>query len=54
MPDLPAPVQALWADTLGPEGSGAETYIDAMATNAATLADGLSGGERSCDVRAGG
>jgi ABC-type Zn uptake system ZnuABC Zn-binding protein ZnuA len=44
----------LWADTLGPEGSGAETYVDAMATNAATLADGFSGGERSCDMRAGG
>jgi zinc/manganese transport system substrate-binding protein len=42
----------LWADTLGPEGSGAATYIDAMATNAATVADGFSGGERSCDVRA--
>ena len=27
----------LWADALGPEGSGAETYAGAMAANAATL-----------------
>jgi iron/zinc/copper transport system substrate-binding protein len=40
----------LWADTLGPEGSGAETYVDAMAANARTLAEGFSGGELSCDV----
>ena len=40
----------LWADTLGPEGSGAETYLEAMAANAATLAEGFSGGEQSCDV----
>jgi ABC-type Zn uptake system ZnuABC Zn-binding protein ZnuA len=38
----------LWADTLGPEGSGADTYLDAMAANAATLAEGLSGRERGC------
>ncbi len=24
---------ALWADTLGPEGSTAETYIESMASN---------------------
>jgi ABC-type Zn uptake system ZnuABC Zn-binding protein ZnuA len=39
---------SLWADTLGPPGSGAETYIDAMAANARTLAAGLSAGEVSC------
>ena len=38
----------LWADTLGPEGSGAETYIEAMAANAATLAEGFSGRDRAC------
>ena len=38
----------LWADTLGPEGSGAETYLEAMAANAATLAEGFSGRERGC------
>jgi len=27
----------LWADALGPEGSGAETYAEAMAANAATM-----------------
>ena len=38
----------LWADTLGDEGSGAETYADAMAANAAALVDGMSGGAVSC------
>lgn len=38
----------LWADTLGPEGSGAETYIGATAQNARTLAEGLSRGEEDC------
>jgi zinc/manganese transport system substrate-binding protein len=38
----------LWADTLGPEGSGAETYLEAMAANATTLAKGFSGRERGC------
>jgi ABC-type Zn uptake system ZnuABC Zn-binding protein ZnuA len=38
----------LWADTLGAEGSGAETYVDAMAANAAALVDGMSGGAVSC------
>jgi zinc/manganese transport system substrate-binding protein len=41
----------LWADTLGPEGSGAETYLAAMAANAETMASGFSGGKRSCDAR---
>jgi len=38
----------LWADSLGPEGSGAETYLDAMRANAAALAEGMSGGRVSC------
>ena len=38
----------LWADALGPDGSQAETYIDAVATNAETMARGFSGGERGC------
>jgi zinc/manganese transport system substrate-binding protein len=38
----------LWADTLGGEGSGAETYLEAMAANTAALADGMSGGAVSC------
>lgn len=38
----------LWADTLGPEGSGAETYLEAMTANAGTLLEGLSGGAQAC------
>jgi ABC-type Zn uptake system ZnuABC Zn-binding protein ZnuA len=38
----------LWADTLGPEGSGAGTYVDAMALNTERIVEGLSGGEVSC------
>jgi zinc/manganese transport system substrate-binding protein len=38
----------LWADALGPEGSGAETYLDAMRKNANTMAEGMSGGGVSC------
>jgi zinc/manganese transport system substrate-binding protein len=40
----------LWADALGPEGSGAETYLDAMRVNADTLARGMSGGGVSCSA----
>jgi ABC-type Zn uptake system ZnuABC Zn-binding protein ZnuA len=39
----------LWADTLGPKGSGAETYLDAMRANTAALANGMSGGSVTCD-----
>jgi ABC-type Zn uptake system ZnuABC Zn-binding protein ZnuA len=38
----------LWTDSLGDEGSGAETYVDAMRLNADALADGMSGGRVSC------
>ena len=40
--------EPLWADTLGDEGSGAETYVDAMAANTAALVEGMSGGAVSC------
>jgi ABC-type Zn uptake system ZnuABC Zn-binding protein ZnuA len=40
--------EPLWADTLGDEDSGAETYIDAMSANTAALVDGMSGGRVSC------
>jgi ABC-type Zn uptake system ZnuABC Zn-binding protein ZnuA len=40
--------EELWADTLGPQGSGAETYIDAMALNTERIVDGLSGGAVTC------
>jgi ABC-type Zn uptake system ZnuABC Zn-binding protein ZnuA len=39
----------LWADTLGPPGSSGATYVDAIEANAQALADGMSGGEVSCD-----
>jgi ABC-type Zn uptake system ZnuABC Zn-binding protein ZnuA len=38
----------LWADSLGDEGSGAETYVGAMRANARALAEGMSGGRVSC------
>ena len=38
----------LWTDSLGAEGSGAETYLDAMRADAAALAEGMSGGEVRC------
>ena len=38
----------LWTDTLGPDGSGAQTYLDAMRVNAAALAEGMSGGAVRC------
>lgn len=39
---------ALWADALGPRGSGGATYLEAMASNAEAMVSGFSGGERSC------
>ena len=41
----------LFADTLGGEGSGAESYADAMAANTAALVEGMSGGKTSCRPR---
>jgi zinc/manganese transport system substrate-binding protein len=38
----------LWTDSLGGEGSGAETYLAAMRANADALAEGMSGGRVSC------
>jgi ABC-type Zn uptake system ZnuABC Zn-binding protein ZnuA len=38
----------LWADTLGGEGSGATTYVDALSANTTALAEGMSGGAVSC------
>jgi ABC-type Zn uptake system ZnuABC Zn-binding protein ZnuA len=38
----------LWADTLGPAGSSGATYLEAMRSNARTLAQGMSGGSVSC------
>lgn len=33
----------LWTDSLGPQGSGAATYLDAMRFNAQAMADGFGG-----------
>ncbi len=41
---------ALWADSLGPEGSGAETYVEALAADAEALAEGFTGGDASCRI----
>jgi ABC-type Zn uptake system ZnuABC Zn-binding protein ZnuA len=40
--------RSLWADSLGPEGSGAETYVRALAADTETLVAGLSGGQVRC------
>ncbi len=42
--------EPLWADTLGPEGSGAETYTGSVAANTRALVDGFGGGERQCTL----
>jgi zinc/manganese transport system substrate-binding protein len=39
----------LWTDSLGGEGSGAETYLDAMRANVRSLAEGMSGGRVTCE-----
>jgi ABC-type Zn uptake system ZnuABC Zn-binding protein ZnuA len=44
--------KALWADTLGPEGSDGATYIDSIASNTAALVDGFSGGAIACKPEA--
>jgi ABC-type Zn uptake system ZnuABC Zn-binding protein ZnuA len=43
--------RALWADTLGPRGSGGATYIDSIASNTAALVDGFTEGETACRPR---
>lgn len=40
--------EALWADTLGPEGSGGETYVEAIQANTDAIVEGLTGGRQSC------
>ncbi|HEU0025425.1 MAG TPA: zinc ABC transporter substrate-binding protein, partial [Thermoleophilaceae bacterium] len=42
---------ALWADSLGPEGSGGGTYVEATAANAEELVLGMSGGRVTCRIR---
>jgi ABC-type Zn uptake system ZnuABC Zn-binding protein ZnuA len=38
----------LWADALGPPGSGGDTYLRASASNARALVEGMSAGRSSC------
>ena len=40
--------EKLYADTLGPEGSGAATYLEAMRHNASALVGGMSGRRVAC------
>jgi ABC-type Zn uptake system ZnuABC Zn-binding protein ZnuA len=42
----------LWADTLGPPGSGGETYVGSIAANTRAIVEGLSGGDASCSIDA--
>jgi ABC-type Zn uptake system ZnuABC Zn-binding protein ZnuA len=39
---------ALYGDTLGSEGSGAETYVGMEEANADAMVRGFTGGERGC------
>jgi ABC-type Zn uptake system ZnuABC Zn-binding protein ZnuA len=40
----------LWADTLGPPGSPAATYLGALRENTRALLDGFTGGRASCEL----
>jgi ABC-type Zn uptake system ZnuABC Zn-binding protein ZnuA/ABC-type Mn2+/Zn2+ transport system permease subunit len=41
----------LYGDTLGPEGSGGETYLRMEEANADAMVRGFTGGERGCKVK---
>lgn len=38
----------LWGDSLGPEGSGGATYVEALASDTEAMVAGMTGGESSC------
>ena len=42
---------SLYADSLGPEGTEAATYLGATAANARALVEGMSGGRVACRLR---
>ena len=42
--------KALWADTLGPDGSDGATYLQSIAANTRALVDGFSGGSVRCSL----
>jgi ABC-type Zn uptake system ZnuABC Zn-binding protein ZnuA len=44
--------RALWADSLGPEGSGGATYLKSMADNTDAMVEGVTGGAISCSLPA--
>ncbi|MFN8113375.1 MAG: metal ABC transporter substrate-binding protein [Solirubrobacterales bacterium] len=41
----------LWADTLGPEGTAAATYLGSLRSNTEAIVDGLSDGTVRCRLR---
>jgi ABC-type Zn uptake system ZnuABC Zn-binding protein ZnuA len=40
--------RALWADTLGPEGSDGATYLESIASNTRAIVDGFTDGATRC------
>jgi ABC-type Zn uptake system ZnuABC Zn-binding protein ZnuA len=40
--------RALWADSLGPEGSAGATYLGSIAANTHALVDGFTAGRTTC------
>jgi zinc/manganese transport system substrate-binding protein len=40
----------LWADSLGPRGSGGATYVQSLMWNTSAIVDGLTGGAVTCPV----
>ena len=44
--------RSLWADTLGPEGSGGATYLQSIAANTDAMVEGVTAGAISCALPA--
>jgi zinc/manganese transport system substrate-binding protein len=42
--------KALWADTLGPEGSDGATYLASIVSNTKAMVDGVTGGAVTCSL----
>ena len=42
--------RALWADSLGPQGSDGATYVQSIASNTRAIVDGLTGGRETCSL----
>jgi len=40
--------EALWADTLGPDGSSGATYLESVRSNTESIVNGLTGGREHC------